>query len=130
MVCPIVNGKSTKGVTFIELMVVMAMVALLISIAVPRYFAGLERSKEAVLREDLFVMREAMDQFYVDKGRYPANLSVLVEQRYIRALPVDPITGSSDSWIEIAAPQNPLLISDVRSGADGTGSDGQAYYEW
>lgn len=130
MVCRIVNGKSSKGFTFVELMVVMAMVALLISIAVPRYFAGLERSKEAVLREDLFVMREAIDQFYIDKGSYPANLSVLVEQRYLRALPVDPITGSSDSWIEIVSPQNPQQISDVRSGAPGIGSDGKAYFDW
>lgn len=128
--CLIVNGKSSKGFTFVELMVVMAMVALLISIAVPSYFAGLERSKEAVLREDLYVMREAIDQFYVDKGRYPANLSELVEQRYLRALPVDPITGSSDSWIEIASPRDPQLMWDVRSGASGTGSDELPYYDW
>lgn len=130
MVCPIVNGKPLKGFTFVELMVVMAMVALLISIAVPTYFAGLERSKEAVLREDLFVMREAIDQFYIDKGSYPANLNMLVDERYIRALPVDPITGSSDSWIEIVSPQNPQLISDVRSGAPGTSIGGKAYFDW
>lgn len=130
MVCHMVNGKSDSGFTFVELVVVMAMVALLVSIAVPRYFAGLERSKEAVLREDLYVMREAIDQFYIDKGSYPADLETLVEQRYIRTLPVDPLTGSSDTWVAIVAPQNPLLISDVRSGASGTGSDGQAYFDW
>ena len=124
------NGKSGQGFTFVELMVVMAMVALLISIAVPRYFAGLERSKEAVLREDLFVMREVIDQFYIDKGSYPVNLEALVDKRYLRALPVDPITSSNDSWIEIVSPQNPQLISDVRSGASGIGSDGQAYFDW
>lgn len=123
------NGKSSKAFTFIELVVVMAMIALLISVALPSYFAGLERSKEAVLRKDLFVMREAIDQFYIDKGHYPANLSVLVEQRYLRALPVDPLTGSSDSWIEITSPRNPQLISDVRSGASGTGEDGKAYFD-
>lgn len=130
MVCRIVNGKLSEGFTFIELVVVMAMVTLLISIALPSYFAGLERTKEAVLREDLFVMREAIDQYYIDKGSYPANLNMLVEQRYIRALPVDPITGSNETWIEIASTQYPLLINDVRSGSPEIGSDGKAYFDW
>jgi general secretion pathway protein G len=123
------NGKKT-GFTFIELMVVMAIVALMLSIALPRYFSGLERAKEAVLKEDLFTMRDAIDDYYVDKGQYPHSLKVLIEDRYLRAIPPDPITESLETWIVLGLPQNPSLVYDIRSGAEGKASDGTAYYDW
>jgi len=123
------NGKHT-GFTFVELMVVMAIVALMLTIALPRYFSGLERAKEGVLREDLFIMRDAIDDYYVDKGHYPSSLTVLVKDRYIRAIPVDPITESNATWILLGLPHNPTVVYDIRSGAEGESSDGTLYYDW
>ena len=123
------NGNKT-GFTFVELMVVMAIVALMITIALPRYYSGMERAKEAVLKEDLFVMRDAIDDYYVDKGQYPRSLEVLVDERYLRAIPPDPITDSNKTWILIGLPQNPSVVYDIRSGAEGEATDGTAYYEW
>lgn len=125
----IMNGNRT-GFTFVELMVVMAIVALMITIALPRYYAGMERAKEAILKEDLFIMRDAIDDYYVDKGQYPRSLGVLVEERYLRAIPPDPITDSNNTWILIGLPQNPSVVYDVRSGAEGEALDGTPYYEW
>lgn len=124
------NGKQ-NAFTFVELMVVLAIVALMLTIALPRYFSGLERAKEAVLKEDLFTMREAIDNYHVDKGQYPPDsLQTLVDDRYLRSIPIDPITESSETWIVIGLPQNPTLVYDVRSGAEGEASDGTLYYEW
>lgn len=123
------NGNKT-GFTFVELMVVMAIVALMITIALPRYYSGMERAKEAVLKEDLFIMRDAIDDYYVDKGQYPRSLEVLVDERYLRAIPPDPITDSNKTWILIGLPQNPSVVYDIRSGAEGEATDGTAYYEW
>lgn len=119
-----------QGFTFVELMVVLAIIAILLTIALPRYFSGLERAQEAVLKEDLFTMREAIDDYYLDKGQYPQSLELLVEQRYLRSIPVDPITERSDTWILIAQPQNPSVIYDIRSGAEGEASDGSLYAQW
>ncbi len=123
------NGKKL-GFTFIELMVVMAIVALMMTIALPRYYAGMERAKEAVLKEDLFIMREAIDDYFVDKGQYPHSLEVLVKDRYLRTIPPDPITESSETWIVLGQPQNPSVVYDIRSGAEGYASDGTLYYDW
>lgn len=123
------NGKY-QGFTFVELMVVLAIVALLLTIALPRYFEGLERAKEAVLKEDLVIFRRAIDDYVVDKGSYPSTLEVLVSQRYLRDIPVDPITESANSWILIGVPEKPNLIFDIRSGAEGQASDGSFYYDW
>ncbi len=123
------NG-SVKGFTFVELMVVLAIIAVLLTVALPRYFSGLERAQEAVLREDLFVMREAIDDYYLDKGRYPDSLHSLVEERYIREIPVDPLTDSRETWLLLGLPQDPAVVYDVRSGADGEASDGSRYSEW
>lgn len=119
------------GFTLIELLVVMAIIATLLTIAVPRYFASLEKSKEAVLRTDLNVMREAIDKFYGDKGKYPDTLDELVSKRYLRALPRDPITDSRETWI-IVPPEDPALggVYDIKSGAPGLSIDGQAYADW
>lgn len=123
------NGRP-GGFTFVELMVVLAIIAVLLTVALPRYFSGLERAQEAVLKEDLFVMREAIDDYYIDKGHYPVSLETLVKERYIRDIPVDPVTESDETWILIGLPQEPGVVYDVRSGAEGEASDGSLYYEW
>lgn len=121
------------GFTLIELIVVFAILALLVSLAVPRYFAHIERAKEATLRQDLHVMRDAIDKFYGDKGRYPASLEELVAERYLRAVPVDPLTESATSWRNVAPPADADVkgeLYDVRSGAEGAGRDGSPYAQW
>jgi general secretion pathway protein G len=119
------------GFTLIELLVVMSIIAVLLTIAVPRYFRTLERSRETVLRQDLSVMREAIDKHFGDYGQYPDSLLALVERHYIRAVPLDPFTKSADGWQMVVSedPDHPG-IRDVHSGADGAASDGTAYKEW
>lgn len=119
------------GFTLIELLVVMAVIALLITIAVPRYLRSLEKSKEAVLKENLWVMRDALDKFYGDTGKYPNSLNDLVEQRYLRSVPLDPMTESAMTW-QIVPPPDPELggVYDVKSGAPGTGTSGNPYRDW
>lgn len=117
--------------TLIELLVVMAIIATLLTIVVPRYFQSLERAKETTLRQDLQVMREAIDKFRGDTGNYPASLSELVDRRYLRSLPPDPITGSRDTWVvSPASDTGNGGIRDVHSGAAGTGLDGTPYSSW
>ncbi len=125
------NGKSSRGFTLLELLVVMAIIATLLTIAVPRYFKSLDRSKETVLRQDLSTMREQIDRYSGDKGHYPETLEALIEDHYLRSLPVDPFTGDSEHWLVIASdePENPG-VKDVKSGADGTGENGIPYAEW
>jgi len=126
------TGKpAARGFTLIELLVVMAIIATLLTIAVPRYFKTLERSRETVLRQDLQVLREAIDKHYGDLGQYPDSLAALVERRYIQAVPVDPITTSAESWTMVVSddPDHPG-IRDIHSGADATATDGTAYREW
>jgi general secretion pathway protein G len=127
-----VNGRPPRqGFTLIELLVVMAIIAVLLTIAVPRYFHTLERSRETVLRQDLQVLREAIDKHDGDFGQYPDSLAALVERRYIRAVPVDPVTNSAESWTMVVSddPDHPG-IRDVHSGSDGTATDGTSYREW
>jgi general secretion pathway protein G len=123
-----------RGFTLVELIVVMAIVALLASIATPRYFRSVERAKENALRTSLSVMRDAIDQFTADKGRYPASLGELIEVRYVREMPEDPFTGRRDSWIELQPPPDSGSerggLYDVRSGAAGRASDGRLYADW
>ena len=120
-----------KAFTLIELLVVMTIIATLLTIAVPRYFHSIERSKEAVLRENLRLMRDAIDKYYGDTGKYPENLEVLVTQRYLRKIPDDPITGSNTTWSLIPSdnPDQPGVY-DVRSGAQGVTTIGTAYADW
>ena len=120
-----------RGFTLIELLVVMSIIAVLLTIAVPRYFKTLEHSRETVLRQDLSVMREAIDKHYGDYGQYPDSLAALVERKYIRAVPVEPITKSADAWKVVVSddPDHPG-IRDVHSLAEGNGSDGRPYKEW
>ena len=121
----------TQGFTLIELIVVMAIVALLITIAAPRYMRSLEKSKEAVLKEDLWVMRDALDKYYGDLGKYPNSLDELVEQKYLRTVPVDPVTDSSATW-QVVPPADPELgaVYNVKSGASGTSTIGTSYSDW
>lgn len=125
------NKQARQGFTLIELLVVITIIALLLTIAVPRYFGGVDRAKEAVLQEDLATMRDALDKFYADTGKYPATLDELVSRRYLRKIPVDPITDSAETW-ETIPPEDPLLggVYDVKSGAIGTSRDGKPYNEW
>jgi general secretion pathway protein G len=115
----------------IELLVVMAIIATLLSIAVPRYFHSVERSKEAVLKQDLATMRDALDKYYGDTGKYPDALDDLVAKKYLRSIPVDPITDSATTWV-VVPPEDAGkgAVYDVRSGAEGTASDGSAYGSW
>lgn len=119
-----------RGFTLIELLVVLAIVATLLTLAVPRYFQHVERSKEAVLRENLATVRDAIDKYHADAGTWPPTLGSLAEKRYIRAVPTDPITERSDTWQVIPPPQGESGVYDIRSGAEGTGLNGQPYADW
>ena len=129
----IVSGEPRRkvGFTLIELITVMAIVALLLTLAVPRYFNSIDRSKETVLQQSLNVMRDAIDKYYADNAKYPESLETLETSKYLRKVPVDPITNRVDTWI-IVEPADPKKgnVYDVRSGAPGAGSDGKPYREW
>lgn len=121
-----------KGFTLIELLVVMSVIATLLTIAVPRYFQHLDRAREAALRESLAVMRDAVDKYRGDTGRYPETLEELVTKRYLRRVPPDPITESTESWVLVPPPDEPgqRKVWDVRSGAEGQGQNGSDYATW
>lgn len=119
------------GFTLIELLVVLAIVALLLSIVVPRYTKSVDHAKEVALKENLKVMRTSIDRFEADKGRLPASLAELVNERYLRAIPPDPVTESSATWIEVAPEEAQVEgVADVRSGAQGVSRDGRPYSQW
>jgi general secretion pathway protein G len=119
-----------QGFTLIELLVVMTIVALLLTLALPRYFNSIETAKENVLRENLIVVRDAIDKYYSDTGKYPDALDTLVQKRYLRTLPVDPMTESALTWTVIA-PADPAkgAIFNIRSGAVGNSRAGTPYGE-
>jgi len=124
-------SKKSVGFTLMELMVVLAIIGLLLSVAVPHYFGALDRSKESILRHDLVTMRDAIDKFYGDNGRYPDDLAELVKRKYLRQVPADPITDSSETWQIITPPDSAKgNLFDIKSGAQGTAADGTAYSEW
>ena len=120
-----------KGFTLIELLVVLGIIALLLTLAVPRYFPTVDAAKETVLTDNLRNMRDVIDQFYADRGRYPDTLEQLVEKKYLRALPVDPITDSTATWILVPPEDSSKgAIYSIRSGAPGNGRNGKPYSEW
>jgi general secretion pathway protein G len=121
-----------KGFTLIELLVVMSVIATLLTIAVPRYFQHLDRAREASLRESLAVMRDALDKYRADTGRYPETLEELVIKRYLRKVPPDPITESTETWVVVPPPDEPgqKKVWDIRSGAEGQGQNGSDYSTW
>ncbi len=116
------------GFTLIELLIVMAIIALLLTIALPRYFGSLEKSKEVALKENLQVLRTGLDKYYADKGHYPETLDDLVSQKYFRAVPMDPITESAATWILVPAQDSDKPgVQDVKSGAQGQTHEGVLY---
>ncbi len=119
-----------RGFTLIELLVVMAALGLLLSLAAPRYFEHVDRARETVLKNNLAVMRQALDRFKGDRGRYPSDLAELVAQRYLREVPLDPITERRDGWVLVVPQGEPQGVGDVRSGAPGQARDGSAYAAW
>lgn len=123
--------KARSGFTLIELLVVMSIMAALVAIAAPRYFGSVDRAKEATLKVNLRLIREAIDKHRADTGRLPESLGRLAEARYLRAVPVDPMTERSDSWTLQPHPDGQTPgVYDVRSAAGGVGVDGTAYASW
>ncbi len=123
--------KKSRGFTLIELLVVMAIIALLLAIAVPKYFGTVDRSRETILRQDLVTMREAIDKYYGDTGKYPDTLEDLVKQKYLRNIPKDPVTESDTTWVLVSPTDGAQgSIYDIKSGADGNASDGTPYSQW
>ena len=119
-----------RGFTLIEMLVVMAIVALLLTLATPRYFGAIEKSKEVVLQDNLRTVRSLLDKFLADKGRYPKSLDELVQAGYLRSVPVDPITESTQTWILMESKERDRTgIRDIRSGAQGVTKDGVAYVQ-
>jgi general secretion pathway protein G len=128
--------KSEGGFTLVELMIVMLIISVLAVIAIPRYLQALQHAKEAVLREDLHVLRQAIDAYTNDKEKAPQSLDDLVSAGYMKSIPKDPLTDSATTWVTATDDSVQSLeqtdggINDVHSGATGTGSDGTAYSEW
>ena len=122
---------SVAGFTLIELLVVMAIIATLGSIAAPRYFNSLQKTREVTLHANLKSMREAIDQYYQDRGVWPGALEDLVKSSYLREMPLDPVSGESNTWVAVRSVNNSESgIRDVRSGAQGQPRDGTRYEDW
>jgi general secretion pathway protein G len=120
-----------RGFTLIELLVVLAIIALLLTIAVPRYYSSIDKSKEAVLKENLYQMRDAIGKYYADRGKYPESLQSLATDKYLRSVPLDPVTDSATTWV-VLAPEDPQKggVYDVKSGAPGKALDGSEFSTW
>jgi general secretion pathway protein G len=120
-----------RGFTLIELLVSLAIIALLMSIVAPRYLGSVARAEEAVLRQNLALLRDAIDKHHADTGKYPDSLDDLVRKRYVRSVPLDPVVQSANAWV-VVAPEDPKTgaVYDVRSSAHGTGRDGKPYEQW
>jgi general secretion pathway protein G len=128
--------RREDGWTLIELLVVITLVMILASLALTQYRNSITATREAAMKSDLFLMRDAIDQYYADKGKYPDSLQTLVSESYIRAIPRDPFTNSADTWVTVQADPEPGSVSaatgiyDVKSGYDGVALDGSRYADW
>lgn len=132
------NNHRQKGFTLIEMIIVFALIGILVGLGLPQYTNATKRAREAVLKEDLFLMRKLIGQYHIDKGQFPASLQTLVDEDYLYKVPVDPITKTADSWIEVmeVLTEEDLVagvqpgISDVKSGSNETSLDGSLYSTW
>ena len=135
------HADGQRGFTLIEMMIVITIIGILASIAVPAMRTAPQRARESALKEDLFTLRSCLDQFHADRGRYPSTLDELVSMGYLRSVPVDPVTNSKDTWVlmfeettqeqqDERQQQAAAGIIDVHSGSDGTALDGSKYAEW
>ena len=129
----------SQGFTLIEVIIVFTLIGILVGLALPQYQTATRKAREATLKQNLFTLRTLINQYYTDKMKYPATLRTLVDEQYLRDIPIDPMTGSSDTWIEIPEVLNPedMLsgmeipgIIDVQSGSDRIGVDGTPYSSW
>ncbi len=130
------TAGADHGWTLIEMLVVVSLISILASVAMTQYRNSILSAKEAALRSDLFLMRDAIDQYYADKNKYPDSLDALVSDHYLRSIPKDPITGATDTWQTVPAEAEPGSLStttgvfDVKSGAASTAIDGSQYADW
>ncbi|MGD1108653.1 MAG: type II secretion system protein [Terracidiphilus sp.] len=130
------NRHTQSGFTLVELLIVMAIIGILVTMAIPRFTAAVQHAREAVLREDLQTMRMAIDSYTMDKQKAPQSLDDLVQEGYLKAIPEDPMTHAKDSWVTetsdamYSIDETEPGISDVHSGSDEQGSDGQPYSSW
>ena len=130
------GADGERGFTLVELMIVMAVISILLTIAIPAYLQSIKRAKEAVLKEDLHTMRNDIDQYTVDKEKAPQSLDDLVQAGYLKTIPIDPMTSRSDTWI--TSESDTLMsinetqggIDDVKSGSQGLSLDGTSYNSW
>jgi general secretion pathway protein G len=127
-----------RGFTLIEMIIVFTLIGILVGLALPQYQNAVRKARESVLKETLFQLRKLLDQYNTDKGKYPASLQALVDENYLRKVPVDPVTGKTDTWIEVREQPNPdeldvikeFGVSDVHSGSEEKGLDGTPYNTW
>lgn len=130
--------SSRPGFTLIELIIVLTIIGILLGLAIPQYQTAAKRAREAVLKENLFILRKLINQYHLDKGHYPPSLQALVEEGYLRSIPVDPMTKSRETWVEIREEFTEELIQaglqpgviDVLSGSEEIGLDGTPYNTW
>ncbi|MCJ7580550.1 MAG: type II secretion system GspH family protein [Candidatus Aminicenantes bacterium] len=131
--------RSTEGFTLIELIIVFTLIGILVGLALPQYQTGIRRARESVLKENLYVMRSLINQYYTDKMKYPASLQTLVDEGYLHRIPIDPITNTAETWIEVPEIllQDDMLsgmevpgIIDVHSGSEHTAMDGTIFSTW
>jgi len=131
----VIQKKAKKGYTLLELMIVVAIVGILVSLAIPNFQHSAMKARETALKHNLFTMRTVLDQYYADRGEYPLSLEILVESQYLRAIPIDPMTKSTTTWDEIYEIQeegddSPAGVYDIKSGSDEVAFNGTPYKDW